>query len=127
MKNPNGCTGENCPLVNIPENGCKVNVCPWLTKDNSFETIYGYPVGELFVFAESCRLQGISPDELHNHVLNLAAAYETVYRDLKETWDKSMRLAFGVNENEKGETNEVPCNQSKQQKATQGGGDATGL
>lgn len=98
MKNPNGCTGENCPLVNPPENGCKSNVCPWFTKDEQERTIYGYPVRELAILAETCRLQGIQHHELHEFVLNLGGAFEIVMKSFQDELDRTIRKAF---ENEK--------------------------
>lgn len=94
MKNPNGCSGENCLLVHVPENGCKVNACPWFTKDEQERTIYGYPVRELAILAEACRLQGIQHHELHEFVLNLGGAIEIVMKSFQEEWDRSIRKAF---------------------------------
>lgn len=96
MKNPNGCTGERCPLVNIPDAGCKATGCPWFTEDYGNRTIYGFPIRELAVLAEACRLQGITPEELHGFVLNLGTAIEIVYKSMQEQWDKAIKKAFGT-------------------------------
>jgi len=41
MKNPNGCTGERCPLVKISDAGCKAAECPWFTPDAAVRNTFG--------------------------------------------------------------------------------------
>lgn len=94
-KNPNGCTGERCPLVKISENGCNITSCPWFTQEKVV-TIYGYPVRDLGIFAEACRLQNVRVEDLHSFVLNLQAAFEVVYKSMQEQWDKAIKNAFNT-------------------------------
>ena len=102
MKNPNGCTGERCLLVEGSENGCNVTCCPWFTPEKKvrpqpeFVTIYGYSVRDLEIFAEACRIQNVRVEDLHSFVLNLQAAFDVVYKSILQQLDKAIKKAFGT-------------------------------
>ena len=50
-------------------------------------TIYGYPLKELMLFAQCCRRQGITEDELHSFCLDT----EAIYSIIKEEFDRSIK------------------------------------
>lgn len=58
------------------------------------ETIYGYQIRDLVIFADACRVAGVGPKELKEFVGNVEAAYDVVAkamdehlaRCLKESW-----------------------------------------
>ena len=71
-------------LEHIEGNSTKCPYCgmPIVTK------IMGYPIRDLLVLLESLRLNGIRPDELTRHTLDLKFAYESVMKALEEQTKK---------------------------------------
>lgn len=51
------------------------------------QTVMGYPLKELVIFAAACRKQNISDDQLRDFVLNLRAAYDLVTLEIRESFD----------------------------------------
>lgn len=47
-------------------------------------TAYGYPVKELVVFAEACRVAGVGPEDLKDFVRNIEAAYAVASKAFDE-------------------------------------------
>ena len=48
------------------------------------ETIYGYPIRDLVIFADACRVAGVGPKELKEFVGNVEAAYDVVSKAMDE-------------------------------------------
>lgn len=48
------------------------------------ETIYGYPINDLVIFADACRVAGVGPKELKDFVGNIEAAYDVVAKAMDE-------------------------------------------
>lgn len=48
------------------------------------ETIYGYPIRDLVVFADACRVAGVGPKELKDFVGNVEATYDAVVKAMDE-------------------------------------------
>lgn len=57
-------------------------------------TICGYSFKELIIFAEACRMQNISEDDLHSFCMNASNAYEYMMEKIKEEWQKELEGAF---------------------------------
>lgn len=47
-------------------------------------TIYGYPINDLVIFADACRVAGVEPKELKDFVGNIEAAYSVVAKAMDE-------------------------------------------
>jgi len=73
-----------------------------------WETIYGYDIKELAVFAAACRQEGITESEMHDFCLNAGAAVDCVMREMdrvqKETFDFE-RIIHGFGADMRGEQN----------------------
>ena len=63
--------------------------------NESQETIYGYPVKELIVFAGACKEANITKEELHDFVTNSLAAFNFGYEELHRAAAKAMINSFG--------------------------------
>ena len=48
------------------------------------ETICGYPIRDLAVFADACRVAGVGPKELKDFVGNVEEAYSVVVKAMDE-------------------------------------------
>lgn len=48
------------------------------------ETIYGYPIRDLVIFADACRVAGVRSKELKDFVGNVEAAYSVVAKAMDE-------------------------------------------
>lgn len=48
------------------------------------ETIYGYPINDLVIFADACRVAGVGPKELKDFVGNVEEAYSVVVKAIDE-------------------------------------------
>lgn len=48
------------------------------------ETICGYPIRDLVIFADACRVAGVGPIELKDFVGNVEAAYSVVAKAMDE-------------------------------------------
>lgn len=55
------------------------------------ETVCGYPLDELIMFARLCRQKGIRDDELHIFVKNCAWAYDIIQREYLNMIDEHLR------------------------------------
>lgn len=47
-------------------------------------TIYGYPINDLVIFADACRVAGVEPKELKEFVGNVEKAYSVVAKAMDE-------------------------------------------
>lgn len=47
-------------------------------------TIYGYPINDLIIFADACRIAGVGPKELKDFVGNIETAYDVVAKAMDE-------------------------------------------
>ena len=63
--------------------------------NESQETIYGYPVKDLILFAYACRKQHITEEELHDFVTSSSAAFNFGYEELHRAAAKAMSNSFG--------------------------------
>ena len=63
--------------------------------NESQETIYGYPVKELIVFAGACKEANITKEELHDFVDNALAGYKFGYNDFMNAYTKARDEIFG--------------------------------
>ena len=61
--------------------------CPYCHKPIQ-EFIMGYPVRDLLVLLESLRLNGIPPENVKLHTLNIEFAYQSVMKALEEQMSK---------------------------------------
>lgn len=48
------------------------------------ETIYGYQIRDLVIFADACRVAGVGPKELKEFVGNAEVAYDIVAKAMDE-------------------------------------------
>ena len=48
------------------------------------ETIYGYPINDLIIFADACRVAGVGLKELKDFVGNIETAYDVVAKAMDE-------------------------------------------
>ena len=48
------------------------------------ETICGYPIRDLIIFADACRVAGVGPKELKEFVGNAEVAYDVVAKAMDE-------------------------------------------
>lgn len=48
------------------------------------ETICGYPIRDLVIFADACRVAGVGPKELKDFVWNVEEAYSVVAKAMDE-------------------------------------------
>lgn len=48
------------------------------------ETICGYPINDLVIFADACRVAGVGPKELKDFVRNIETAYDVVAKAMDE-------------------------------------------
>ena len=61
---------------------------------STIETIYGYPIEDLILFACACREQHITEEELHNFVENALAGYQFGYNDFVNACTKTCNEVF---------------------------------
>lgn len=54
------------------------------------ETICGYPIRDLVIFADACRVAGVGPKELKEFVGNVEAAYDVVVKAMDEHLARSL-------------------------------------
>lgn len=59
-------------------------VNPAMPQSPGDETIYGYPIRDLVIFADACRVAGVGPKELKDFVGNVEAAYSVVAKAMDE-------------------------------------------
>lgn len=59
---------ENYPMISNPGDG----------------TIYGYPINDLIIFADACRVAGVGPKELKDFVGDVEAIYGAVAKSMDE-------------------------------------------
>lgn len=52
------------------------------------ETIYGYPINDLVIFADACRVAGVGPKELKDFVGNVEEVYSVVVKAMDEHLEK---------------------------------------
>lgn len=48
------------------------------------ETIFGYQIKDLVIFADACRVAGVGPKELKEFVGNVEVAYDVVVKAMDE-------------------------------------------
>ena len=65
--------------------------------NESHETIYGYPVKDLILFACACREQHITKEELRSFVGNALAGFSFGYKDIRNAFTSSMCEIFEEN------------------------------
>lgn len=58
------------------------------------DTIYGYPLKELMLFAQCCRRQGITEDELHSFCLDAEAIYSFIKEEFDRSIEESLKSYF---------------------------------
>lgn len=57
---------------------------PGMIQSLGDETICGYPIRDLVVFADACRVAGVGPKELKDFVGNVEATYDAVVKAMDE-------------------------------------------
>lgn len=62
-------------MTGVPNDFPRINP---MTQSPGGETIYGYPIRDLVIFADACRVAGVGPKELKEFVGNVEAAYDVV-------------------------------------------------
>ena len=58
-------------------------------------TIFGYAVEELIIFADACKKQGISNDDLKNFCENAKNAYDYIRNEIEEEFKKEISRQLG--------------------------------
>lgn len=73
--------------------GDKINTTynPPMPQSPGYETIYGYPIRDLVVFADACRVAGVGPKELKDFVGNVEATYDAVVKAMDEHLARFMK------------------------------------
>ena len=59
--------------------------------DEFKDTVYGYPVKEICVFAYACREAGITNEELHDFVLNYSMGAQLAMKAAQESFQKTVQ------------------------------------
>lgn len=54
------------------------------------ETIYGYKIEDLILFAQACRNQGITENDLKDFATNCEFAYKTIKDEMDRLWRVSL-------------------------------------
>lgn len=57
---------------------------PGMIPNPGDETIYGYPIRDLVIFADAYRVAGVGPKELRDFVGNVEATYDAVVKAMDE-------------------------------------------
>lgn len=68
-------------MTGVPNDFPSINPMPQSPGD---ETICGYPIRDLVIFAEACRVAGVGPEDLKNFVRNIEAAYAVASKAFAE-------------------------------------------
>ena len=55
------------------------------------ETIYGYKIEDLILFAQACRNQGITENDLKDFATNCEFAYKTIKDEMDRLWRVSLQ------------------------------------
>jgi len=55
------------------------------------ETIYGYKIEDLILFAQACRNQGITENDLKDFATNCEYAYKTIKDEMDRLWRTSLQ------------------------------------
>lgn len=55
------------------------------------ETIYGYKIEDLILFAQACRNQGITENDLKYFATNCEFAYKTIKDEMDRLWRVSLQ------------------------------------
>ena len=55
------------------------------------ETIYGYKIEDLILFAQACRNQGITENDLKDFATNCEYAYKTIRDEMDRLWRVSLQ------------------------------------
>lgn len=55
------------------------------------ETIYGYKIEDLILFAQACRNQGITENDLKDFATNCEFAYKTIIDEMDRLWRVSLQ------------------------------------
>ena len=55
------------------------------------ETIYGYKIEDLILFAQACRNQGITENDLKDFATNCEYAYKTIKDEMDRLWRVSLQ------------------------------------
>lgn len=55
------------------------------------ETIYGYKIEDLILFAQACRNQGVTENDLKDFATNCEYAYKTIKDEMDRLWRVSLQ------------------------------------
>lgn len=55
------------------------------------ETIYGYKIEDLILFAQACKKQGITENDLKYFATNCEFAYKTIKDEMDRLWRVSLQ------------------------------------
>ena len=55
------------------------------------ETIYGYKIEDLILFAQACKKQGITENDLKDFATNCEYAYKTIKDEMDRLWRISLQ------------------------------------
>ena len=55
------------------------------------ETIYGYKIEDLILFAQACKKQGITENDLKDFATNCEYAYKTIKDEMDRLWRVSLQ------------------------------------
>ena len=49
-----------------------------------YKTVYGYPIEDLIIFAQICRKNGVTEEQLRDYKLTLETAFKILKEELEE-------------------------------------------